>query len=622
MGVNPVYLNSFRLGLKPDPEWTVSEWADKKRVLPKESSAEPGKWRTSRFPFTREIMDALSPHDRVQQVKVIKGTQIGGTEIGNNFLMCYMDLYPCPMLLMLPTESLLKKHRKMKLIPSVRAVEDLDKKITNGKTKNDIGDAESIQFPGGSLNFGYSNSTANFRSLSCRILHLDDVDGFPDDVEGEGDPVTLAKKRTDGFANRKIYINSTPTTKGRSKIEKEYEDSDRREYFMPCPHCGELIKFEKEHFVYEYDKDSFELIGEVRYKCYHCKELIDEHNKTWMMSEENGAKWIAQNPGHPHKGYRIPSYYSPLGFLGWTEIFREYLKAEKAMKEGDSRLMKTWVNTRDASVWEEVFEATETDDILLLRRGELYPGVTPPNTAFLVMSVDVQLDHFWYEVRALQYGNSKHVIRYGRVENWIDLEDIFSTYYDDKDGNKHMVRVCAIDSGYRTDEVYEFCAMHSNICIPIKGAEKLTGPWRVSPVAKEKDGVNIATGLKLYTINTEYFKDMLQANIDRSIATAKEGNLNKDNVLTLHNETGEDFAKQYTSEYKAEEVNKKTGAVKYIWKKRYARAANHLWDCGVYNTFLGELLGIRFLRKSNGIKKRKSSEKQPANSASDYMDEY
>jgi len=615
-----IYLNAFKKGLRPDPEWTVSQWADNKRMLPKESSAEPGKWRTERFPFTREIMDALSPHDKTQQIKVIKGTQIGGTEIGNNFLMCYMDLYPCPMLLMLPTESLLKKHRKMKLLPSIRAVKGLDKKITNGKTKNDIGDADSIQFPGGSLNFAYSNSTANFRSLSCRVVVLDDVDGFPDDVEGEGDPVDLAKKRADSFPNRKIYINSTPTVKGASKIEKEYEDSDRREYFMPCPHCKELIKFEKEHFVYEFDEESYELMSDVKYRCYKCGELIDESFKTWMMDEKNGARWIPQNPGHPYKGYRIPSYYSPLGFLSWKEIFREYLKALKAQKEGDSRKMKTWVNTRDANVWEEVHEATEADDILLLKRKDYGPGIVPPNTAFLVMSVDVQLDHFWYEVRALQYGNSKHVIRYGRVENWVDIEDIFSTYYEDKYGNKHMVRICAIDSGYRTDEVYEFCAMHSNICVPIKGAEKMVGPWKVGDVQKEKDGVSIATGLKLYTINTDYFKNMLQANIDRSIAVAKEGDLAKDNILTLHSETGEDFAKQYTSEYKAEEVNKKNGVVKYVWKKRYTRAQNHLWDCGVYNTFLGELLGIRFLKKETPIK-RQQKRRWPV-TQTDYLDEF
>lgn len=613
-----VYTRAFLQGLEPDPLITVSEWADRFRYLPKESSAEPGKWRTARFPFLREIMDALSPQDPTTEIKLIKGTQIGGTEIANNFLMCYMDIYPSPMLLMLPTETLMKKHRTMKLIPSIKSVPRLLAKIKPGKTKSDVGETTMMEFPGGSLMFGYSNSTANFRSLSFRVVCLDDVDGYPDDVNGEGSPIVLAKNRADNFPNRKIYINSTPTIKGISHIEREYEDSDQREYYMPCPFCKELIKFEKENFVYEYDEKSYELTSDVRYKCPECGELIEEYHKTWMMDEKNGAKWIPQNPGHPYKGYRLPSYYSPIGFLSWEKIFREYLKALKAKSEGDDRKLKAWVNTRDASPYEEHHEARPQSDILLLKR-DLAPGIVPSNTAFLVMSVDVQLDHFWYELRALQYGNSKHVVRYGRVESWVELEDIFSTYYEDKDGNKYMVKKCAIDSGYRTDEVYEFCAMHSNVCIPIKGAEKMIGPWRVSDVTKKKDGISIATGLKLYTINTEYFKDMLYANIERSIEAAKEAELDQNNVLTLHSETTEEFAKHYTSEVKAEEVNK-NGVVKYVWKKRYSRAPNHLWDCGVYNTFLGELLGIRFLRK--GIKKRAPKPKRVMNSVANYMDEF
>jgi len=614
------FKRGFAAGIEPEPDLTISEWADRYRILPSEGSAEPGVWRTNRTPYLKEIMDELSPQSPTQEAVVIKGTQLGFTELANNVLFYYADLHPCPMLQVLHTEEIVRTHAKTKIWPSIELMSRLKEKIKKSTSNKTGSSTTELIFPGGNWKLGWAQTKSTFASVSRRVAVGDDVDRWPLDVGGEGNPVELLKKRTDAFANRKIYINSTPTIKGASNIEKEFNESDQRHYYMPCPHCKEMIVFEKENFVYEYDKETYELISDVKYKCPECGTMIEEWQKTEMM--KNG-KWIAHNPKSSKRGYRLPSYYSPVGWLSWNSIFKEYLRAlQQQEKHGVNEYMKVWINTRDANVWEEVHEATEADDILLLKREEFGPGIVPPNTAFLVMSVDVQLDHFWYEVRALQYGNSKHIIRYGRAENWIDIEDIFSTYYEDKNGNKHMVRVCAIDSGYRTDEVYEFCAMHSNICIPIKGAEKMTGPWRVAPVVKEKDGVNIATGLKLYTINTEYFKDMLQANIDRSIAAAKEGNLNKDNVLTLHNETGEDFAKQYTSEYKAEEVNKKTGAVKYIWKKRYSRAPNHLWDCGVYNTFLGELLGIRFLRKEKSVKQKRTSKKQVVNSVSDYMDEF
>ena len=46
--------------LRPPPQLTVSQWADQHRVLGTRASSEPGPWRTSRTPYLREIMDALS----------------------------------------------------------------------------------------------------------------------------------------------------------------------------------------------------------------------------------------------------------------------------------------------------------------------------------------------------------------------------------------------------------------------------------------------------------------------------------------------------------------------------------------------------------------------------------
>jgi hypothetical protein len=169
-----------------------------------------------------------------------------------------------------------------------------------------------------------------------------------------------------------------------------------------------------------------------------------------------------------------------------------------------------------------------------------------------------------------------------------------------------MVNMCAVDSGYKKDEVYEFCAMNSNICIPVKGASgKPASPWSVSNVEKDINGVAIKTGLKLYVIDTEYFKDMLHAQIERSIAVCKDGKDIKENLFSMHCEADAGYVKQMTSEYKHCEINQKTGAEKWEWRKVTAKADNHFWDDGVYVTFLSELLGIRFLQRES-IKKQKS----------------
>jgi phage terminase large subunit GpA len=70
-------LRAWRDGLTPDPDLTVSAWADRHRVLSSRGASEAGPWRTSRTPYLREIMDALSPSHPCQRVTFMKGSQVG-----------------------------------------------------------------------------------------------------------------------------------------------------------------------------------------------------------------------------------------------------------------------------------------------------------------------------------------------------------------------------------------------------------------------------------------------------------------------------------------------------------------------------------------------------------------
>lgn len=619
MSYSPIF-EAISIALAPDPYITIDEWADRYRQLPKGASAEAGQYSTDRMPYLREIMQELSPQSKTQQVKVRKGTQLGLSEIGNNLVMYFMDIVPTSQLMILPSETLARKHHNMKIDPSLKAMPSLASKIQTGKAKTDIGATFEKIYPGGSLTIAWSGSSANYRSLSCRVVVMDDVDGFSKNINGEGDVLELGKKRADSFGNlRKIYINSTPTDKKTSLIEKEFLDSDQRYYYMPCPYCKEIFTFTKDLFKFDYDKETYQLTSDVKAECPHCQKLIDEHYKPWMMDQENGADWIAHNPGHIYRGYHVPSYLSPIGFIGWNEIFREYLTALKELDGGYDGKMITWVNTRDAMPWEATHDTTDAQDILLLKN-DVDHGVVPPDTAALVMAVDVQQDHFWFKVQALKYGAGKHTMRYGRVETWASLEEILYTQYFDAQNNLFMIALCAVDSGFKRDEVYEFCAMNSDKCIPIKGASgKPTSPWRVTPIERDIGGVKVTTGLKLYLLDTEYFKDMLNAQVNRSILCAKEGEKAKENLFSTHAKTDEGYAKQMTSEYKHCEINEKTGVEKWEWRKVTTKADNHLWDCGVYCTFLGELLNIRFLQRESIQTPRKA---QRTTSTDDFMANY
>ena len=110
---------AWRDGLLPDPALTVSEWADQHRVLSPRASAEPGRYRTDRTPYMREIVDALSPMHPVRRIVVMKSAQVGFTEGGNNWIGYVIHHAPGPMLAVQPTVELAKRFSRQRIEPLI-----------------------------------------------------------------------------------------------------------------------------------------------------------------------------------------------------------------------------------------------------------------------------------------------------------------------------------------------------------------------------------------------------------------------------------------------------------------------------------------------------------------------
>jgi phage terminase large subunit GpA-like protein len=230
----------MRAGLKPSPRISITGWAEKYRMLNQEASAEPGPWRTSRTPYLREIMDCLSPHHHAEVVVFQKGGQIGATEAGNNWIGACIHWYPRPMMLVVPTLDIAKRVSKKRLSKMISGTAVLKDKVVPSRSKEAGNTLFMKEFPGGSLVLAAANSPAGLRSDPIANLFLDEVDAYPADCGGEGDPVELATKRTATFPNRKSFRVSTPTIAGLSRIEADYNETDQRRYFVPCPSCGEF----------------------------------------------------------------------------------------------------------------------------------------------------------------------------------------------------------------------------------------------------------------------------------------------------------------------------------------------------------------------------------------------
>ncbi|MCG3690125.1 phage terminase large subunit family protein [Aliarcobacter butzleri] len=562
--INHELLRYFKKGFEPDPLMTVSEWADNFRVLPSESSSQPGQYRTETMPYLEEIAYELSPQSPTDEVSVIKGTQLGFTELGNNMLFCYADLYPCPMLQILPTETAVKTHALSKLWPSIEASPRLKNTFKKRKTQ-DGSSIYSLMFKGGNIALGWSNSPATFASSSRRIVINDDVDKWPDEIEG-GNPLDLSKNRAETYSNKKIYNNASPAKKHNSKILPKYETSSQGLYTMKCPHCGEDVVFEKDGFKFNYD-ENYQLIDDVVFVCSNNGCIIEEHQKYEMMKKENGARYVHKFPERKHKGYRVPSYYSP--FAKWNEIFQSFLDARKEQKEKKvSTKMASWTNTKDANVWEEKIEKLDVNEYL--NRHEEYAAEVPNGAFILTAGVDTQDDRLEVEVVGWgKYGESWSIAKlilegdpkFPRV--WQKLDNVLENSYKHESGIDMKILGMGIDSGgHRTDYVYNYCKtrVEQNIFC-MKGDNSVETPILKSGISKNKDG-----SLRLYMIGVNSAKDVVYGQL-----TTKEvgpGYMH----YPKKPEYNEEHFKQLTGETK----DKTTGR----WKK--FRTRNEALDLRVY----------------------------------------
>jgi len=252
----------------PPPRLTVSQWADQHRKLSPEASAEPGQWDTSRAEFQRGIMDAVSD-PLIEEVVVMKSAQVGWTEIINNIAGYFIDQDPAPIMVMQPTLEMAEGWSTDRLAPMVRDSPRLAAKIADAKSRDSGNKLLQKRFPGGQLVIVGANSPASLASRPMRVILADEVDRYPASAGVEGDPLTLAYKRTNNFWNRRKLAGSTPTIAGSSRIEAKFDESDKRFFFVPCPHCDEHQVLKWEQVRWEKTKSGAHRADTAHYVCEH-----------------------------------------------------------------------------------------------------------------------------------------------------------------------------------------------------------------------------------------------------------------------------------------------------------------------------------------------------------------
>lgn len=573
---------SWRAGLKPDPALTVSEWADRHRILSPRASAEPGRYRTDRTPYMRAIMDALSPMHPARRVVVMKAAQVGFSEAGSNLLGYVIHHAPGPILVVQPTVELAKRFSRQRIEPLIAESPVLRERVKPARSRDAGNTVLSKEFPAGLLVLTGANSAVGLRSMPARYLFLDEVDAYPPSADEEGDPVALAEARTRTFSWRaKVLMGSTPTIHGISRIEREYEASDQRRYFVPCPHCGhrQWLRFER----LRWDKGKPDT---AHYVCEGCEQGIAEHHKTAMLeSGEWRATTTSQDPGTI--GFHLSGLYSPVGWLCWAEIARMWESAQatdeakRSFKNGV--LGETWVESGEAPDWQRLYE----------RREDWQIGTVPRGGLFLTAGADVQKDRIevsvWAWGRGLRSWLVDHVVIDGGPESasaWAGLDTLLGQAWPHASGARLNLAKLAIDTGYETPAVYAWARRAGFAQVaPVKGVE---GFNRAAPVAGPtfvdvtEGGKKLRRGARLWTVAVATFKSETYRFLRHAPPTDEEIGAGADHpagYIHLPRGAEAEWVKQLVAEQLIT-VKTKRGFTRLEWQK--LRERNEALDCRVY----------------------------------------
>ena len=542
--------------LRPPEQLTVSEWAEKYRMLDSKSSAMPGPWSNDITPYLTGVMDEFNNYE-TEKIIFVKPTQIGGTEALQNMIGYIVMQDPSPTMIVYPTDTLAKSVSENRLQPMLKATPEIAKKFDENSSLLEL------QFDSMYISLTGSNSPSGLASKPIRFLMMDEVDKYPGASSKEADPIKLASERTKTFHNKKIYITSTPTLKtGHIWKEKEAADIEKH-FFVPCPHCGEYIEFKFQNIRFP-DDEGMSYADRAEFATYVCQEcgcLITDNDKHNMLKL---GEWrtVRHNTKYVRNvAFWINTLYSP--FVRWSDIAKEFL-----VSKDDPEDLQNFVNSWLAEAWEDTKLKTSAE-LVLERQTELPAYVVPQWTKLLTAGVDVQENSLYWSIRAFGEFLTSQNIAHGQSLSFEEIDRIMNMQYMTEEGDPMVVNLCLIDSGDQTDIVYDFCALHSDYALPVKGSSHAQlSHYKLSMVNKTDSR---AYGMQLVLVDGGRYKDMIAGRMQRP---------NGKGSWMVYSGCDMEYATQVTAEHK---VNVKTpGGTKQVWQKKSSHADNHYLDTEVY----------------------------------------
>jgi phage terminase large subunit GpA-like protein len=566
--------------LKPTPKLNLVEWADTYRYLSPESSSIPGKWNTSNVEAARGPMLAVTD-PLVKKITVMGPTQLLKTELINNIVGYFMHQDPAPMIVLQPKREAAEAWSKDRLDKMIRDTPALKGLVKDKRTQDSDNTILHKSFPGGHVTIVGSNSPSDLAMRPVRITLCDEIDKYPESAGKEGDPIKLIEERSDTFWNALSVRVCSPTVQGNSRIETEYELSDKRVFHGLCPHCNKLEDLKWENVKWTEEDPE----GSASYVCSQCEKPWSEIDRLTAISR---GEYLATAPFKGHAGFKVNKLASP--WQPVSVLVRKWLEANESPEK-----LKTFVNTQLAETWVEKGESPEYKR--LYERRELYKiNTLPKGTVFLTAGADVQKDRI--EVEIVGWGRDKqswsvdYRVLMGNTADitspaWIELNKILNETWITEEQRELQIRIMNVDSGYNTQTVYDWVRKHpADRVRAIKGSDNLQmifGQPKDADIGR--DGSRIRRAVRVWPVGVSTIKSEFYGWLQLDGA----GDSGKFTHGYCHfPEYGESYFQGLCSE---QLVKKKVnGRMVYRWMKVFER--NEPLDCRIYARAAASMFGM------------------------------
>ncbi|HET6606734.1 MAG TPA: phage terminase large subunit family protein [Rhodopila sp.] len=503
--------------LRPPPKLTLSQWAARYAVLSRETSAQTGRFEA--YPYQNGWMDAITDSS-VETVTIMKSARVGYTKTLDHAVGFFLHQDPSPVLVVQPRVEDAEDYSKTEIAPMLRDTPVLAEITGDVKAKDSNQTILKKTFLNGStLSLVGANSPGGFRRITARVVLFDEVDGYPVGGAGsEGDQISLGTKRTETFWNRKIVLGSTPTVKGASRIEKSWEQSDQRRYYVPCPHCGEKQPLEwggkdTPHGIkWRRDEAGRHMPETAFYVCSANGCIIEEIEKPGMVA---AGEWRATKPFNGHAGFHIWAGYSLHVNASWAKLAAEWLEVQS-----DPLRRQTFINLVLGEPYEDRGDKALSER-LLVARTEVWAAEVPDRVALLTASGDVQDDRVELEVAGWGANEERWSIDHEVIEGdpdspelWAQVDAYLKRKWRRADGREFEIMAACIDSGgHHTQKVYDFCKQRLGRRIWAVKGESARGGARSPVWPTKKPSSRNKQSFRPIIIGVNAAKDVIRARL-------------------------------------------------------------------------------------------------------------